>query len=377
MHRENGDVQEIHYFEWIDGRRAIRFTRYDPQVFDSRDQTESTEFRPTAVHGVLSACYRSPGAKEAKVAYRLSSDGTTARSDLLATYEFRTLTALRMSPAGLYQYQSQFEFRGSQPNLKDFSEIGVLSEVKAADLAAAEENIERFRASLPGRVAEQRRQFEEQQARKRARQREKDQAFWNNMNLVSSGLAAATAQTSREYANQQAESRARNERIERAAAGSAMAAPSRPADLATRPSESKPKPSSMPAAPVATTMLTESPAVRDPRGSVNAKPSGTAAAAKPSTNDDPNLCVSQPQITVEPQGCYPHPKTNATLTNSCAQAVEARLCLKKTDGRWDCMMGTMSPSARWGGYTCSGSGQFFIDTRSAGSKRRLADPPGM
>jgi hypothetical protein len=104
-------------------------------------------------------------------------------------------------------------------------------------------------------------------------------------------------------------------------------------------------------------------------------PSGGAQPVGPaSTEQDPRTCVSQPMVQIKNAACTD--ATVASITNSCEQAVEARLCLKTVAGKWDCYMSTtmIRAGASWSANTCKGTGQVFLDVRSLGSKRKFHNP---
>jgi hypothetical protein len=65
-----------------------------------------------------------------------------------------------------------------------------------------------------------------------------------------------------------------------------------------------------------------------------------------------------------------------TMTNTCPQPVDARICIKTSDGRWDCGANWgIQPGATWSYPSCRGTSTVFMDVRSAGSNRRFNDPP--
>jgi hypothetical protein len=97
---------------------------------------------------------------------------------------------------------------------------------------------------------------------------------------------------------------------------------------------------------------------------------GSAGAA--STDDDPSRCVSPPVL-----GSNPNCKAgnSARIENNCPQSVDARICIKTTDGKWDCGVSWgINPGKSWSWPSCRGTSEVFFDVRSTGGKRQLRNP---
>jgi hypothetical protein len=132
-------------------------------------------------------------------------------------------------------------------------------------------------------------------------------------------------------------------------------------------------------------------ATTSPQGAAAFAPQGTVAGSRAavtvnapiahklppptssSTLDDPSGCVSAPA-----QMKHPNCKDGTAfgVRNSCVQAVDVRMCIKTTAGRWDCGASpTLNPGASWSYPSCAGTSTVWMDTRSAGTRaRRFNDP---
>ncbi|MXO90960.1 hypothetical protein [Pontixanthobacter aquaemixtae] len=69
-------------------------------------------------------------------------------------------------------------------------------------------------------------------------------------------------------------------------------------------------------------------------------------------------------------------------TNNYKYAIDMRLCLKRTTGKWTCYVspnvkpGETAPKS-WGYYVCNATGDYFWSTRRAGAwSVKFDDPPG-
>lgn len=116
------------------------------------------------------------------------------------------------------------------------------------------------------------------------------------------------------------------------------------------------------AAPTRTAAL---PAARQAASS--AKPSA------PSTAEDANRCMSSVQLSTIKQ-CSDG-ATSARVVNSCAQTIDVRICLQKTNGQWDCgATYGLAPAAAWSYWSCKATSNVFTDARSSTSSTPLRQP---
>lgn len=115
-------------------------------------------------------------------------------------------------------------------------------------------------------------------------------------------------------------------------------------------------------------------AARVVASATNASPQKPSPSAAASTLEDPSGCVSDPEPMKHPN-CKDG--TAFGVRNSCTQAVDVRMCIKTTAGRWDCGVSpTVNPGGRWSYPSCTGTSTVWTDARSAGPRaRRFNDPP--
>jgi len=96
--------------------------------------------------------------------------------------------------------------------------------------------------------------------------------------------------------------------------------------------------------------------------------------AKASTNDDPNTCVTRPEIRLNDGG---RGNTFASVINGCPQKVDIIVCLKRTSGKWSCgaTFGVLHQSKAT--YNLSDStGETFVDAVTYGGDGKLKRPDG-
>ena len=215
-----------------------------------------------------------------------------------------------------------------------------------------------------------------QQARQRARaeqQRRQEAAFAGAMGALGDVTAQAEAEQQRERARQaqiQAElqrERARQAQVQAEAdaaqrrQAAARAQQAQAAQAEARRIETAPKPGPVVAA--------APPLPSRPRSNQTTP----AAPATASTDDDPSLCVSRPEP-VKNQLCAQG--SAVRIRNSCEQAVDARLCLRTSEGRWDCgARYNLLPAQDWTWGSCKGVADApFLAVRSNKSNRPLASP---
>ena len=82
------------------------------------------------------------------------------------------------------------------------------------------------------------------------------------------------------------------------------------------------------------------------------------------------------------QNCSKPGSMAIKATNNYSYAVDMRLCLKRTTGRWSCFVspnvkqGQTAP-ASWAYYVCNATGDYFWSVRRAGATSvKFDDPPG-
>ncbi|GAB3540514.1 hypothetical protein GCM10027343_09690 [Noviherbaspirillum agri] len=375
-------VSAIHYYEWIDGQRAIRFTEFSKTFSKTREDGAFTEFRPTSVPGVLSACrdmYRpdSPYAiwNQTKVLYHLSPDGMSATSDLSNVGGWGKLEAVRLYPSGVYEHQSAVgRMDAAPPKLRFWGEpdsAKMFTEVKGDELAAAERQMDiqdkQIWAEINARV-------DQRIAEDKAKQRAKDRQFWENMNAAASGLAQAAAQTSREYQASQADVRARNERLDRAFNKSSTASSPRPASTqGASPGIQTPAVTSPTPVRVATGQRAGSEGKSSSTSEMKTSADGHKVREVATTSDDDAmLCVGQP---TPGEGTMCKGELTATVTNTCGRPVDVRVCMTTKSGKWDCRATYgVAPGKSYPFGWCHGTGQTFYDARYSTSKKKLANP---
>ncbi len=91
--------------------------------------------------------------------------------------------------------------------------------------------------------------------------------------------------------------------------------------------------------------------------------------------------------TVWDQHCSKNGSMAVRGKNMNSFAVDMRLCLKRTTGRWTCWVAydvepgewesNQTDDSPWGYYVCNADGEYFWSTRRAGmTSVRFDDPPG-
>lgn len=92
-----------------------------------------------------------------------------------------------------------------------------------------------------------------------------------------------------------------------------------------------------------------------------------------STNDDPNRCITSPEVKPGLRG-----NTEVRVTNGCDQKVDIVICLKRTTGDWLCgaNFGILSQRAMTFMST-NATGEIYVDAVTFGSKNKLGRPAGI
>jgi hypothetical protein len=231
------------------------------------------------------------------------------------------------------------------------------------DSAAYGSNYQLERAGMATQAAANMRARESAEAqRKREEQAESEARSAAAFRAFEAGLAEARG---REAASRAA--------MPTAAARQQQTTPALTGRTNSNPSATQPQVATPPAviapAPQATAAAVR---VAAPTTNANAQKQQPPAAA--STLDDPSGCVSAPEPMKHPN-CKDG--TAFGVRNSCAQAVDVRMCIKTTAGRWDCGASpTVNPGGSWSYPSCAGTSTVWTDARSAGPRaRRFNDPP--
>lgn len=104
-----------------------------------------------------------------------------------------------------------------------------------------------------------------------------------------------------------------------------------------------------------------------------AKGNRAVCLGEPSTDWDPNRCVSSPELK---QDDTFKGNTSATITNGCPQKVDVRICLKRAGG-WNCGVKWGVPPQSTAAYSSfQATGEVFVNARSSGTSKPLAHPAG-
>lgn len=92
-----------------------------------------------------------------------------------------------------------------------------------------------------------------------------------------------------------------------------------------------------------------------------------------STNDDPNRCITSPEVKPGLRG-----NTEVRVTNGCDQKVDVVICLKRTTGDWLCgaNFGILSQRSMTFMST-NATGEIYVDAVTFGSKNKLGRPAGI
>ncbi|MEG3190808.1 hypothetical protein [Lysobacter sp. D1-1-M9] len=102
-------------------------------------------------------------------------------------------------------------------------------------------------------------------------------------------------------------------------------------------------------------------------------PVAAGSAGRASTLTDPNTCVTPPRTSPN-RACGKG--FAATISNQCAQPVDARVCHMTVRG-WDCGASWgIQPGSDWSYAVCASTGETFMSVRSTGTDQPLASPPG-
>jgi hypothetical protein len=96
-------------------------------------------------------------------------------------------------------------------------------------------------------------------------------------------------------------------------------------------------------------------------------------AGKASTDDDPNRCITSPEIKPGLRG-----NTEVRVTNGCDQKVDIVICLKRTTGDWLCgaNFGILSQRSMTFMST-NATGEIYVDAVTFGSRNKLGRPAGI
>ena len=95
------------------------------------------------------------------------------------------------------------------------------------------------------------------------------------------------------------------------------------------------------------------------------------AAGSASTDEDANRCVTAAEVT---QNASFKGNTAASVTNGCGKPVDLRICLM-TGKEWNCgVQWGVAPQAKWSFSSFNATGELFVDARTSGSSRPLANP---
>lgn len=95
--------------------------------------------------------------------------------------------------------------------------------------------------------------------------------------------------------------------------------------------------------------------------------------AAASTNEDPNRCITSPEIKPGLRG-----NTEVHVTNGCDQKVDIVICLKRTSGDWLCgaRFGILSQRSM-SFMSTNATGEIYVDAVTFGSNNKLGRPAGI
>ena len=94
------------------------------------------------------------------------------------------------------------------------------------------------------------------------------------------------------------------------------------------------------------------------------------------------VAVSSPATCLEAfdvkrgDNCNASDSLSMRLRNRCAETIDAKYCLQRSNLSWDCGMDSgMKPGEQTSYFTCHSTGTYRLMQRSAGSSEKLPDPP--
>jgi len=93
---------------------------------------------------------------------------------------------------------------------------------------------------------------------------------------------------------------------------------------------------------------------------------------KASTDEDANRCITAPetQLNAAFKG-----NTAASVVNGCGQPVDVRICLMTSTKGWNCgVIWGLQSQQKWSYSSFNATGQVFVDARTTGSSKALAQP---
>jgi len=200
---------------------------------------------------------------------------------------------------------------------------------------------------------------------KNAQQRAQQQAFLDN--LAAQQRAAQRARLEREaHAQRQAAERASEARqlaaadaAQRQAAAEALARQQREQQLAQARRTEQQRLVQQQVVQQRQQQLAQSQAsIPQSRPAGGAPALGPARAGQASIRPDPMQCVTRPSV--QRGSLCPNNTLNVSVVNGCPEPVTIKLCLKKTDGSWDCGRGTKNPQEAYSHPVCNATSETFV-----------------